>query len=580
MKPEKERRRWEREELSPPLVTVVHEIDGLGDDTGGEPVIAELHSISPGGAMLTSGKELIRGSRICLHVYHKASKKWENLRAVVVASDPTGAGCGHLVRVEFLHADHRERPCLFHTQVRAKPLPADVEFLLNTPMFKAIPAQAVCPLLNQMTRRALRAGQRLMTQGEDGETFFVIQEGYCTVSVERAGDAQLINRLWEGDVVGEMAVLTGEPRGAHVDAESDLRLWEITRRQFDALAGEHPELRDFLTEMVTQRLESRHADPTRAVGKYLVEQKLGAGGWSIVYAGAHRVLDMPVAIKMMKHNLAMDEEFLENFRREARIIAGLNHPNIVQVYDIEEQYRTIFVIMEFLHGQSLEEVLENLGRLSASRTVDLLSQVCKGLAYAHDQGIVHRDIKPANLFIKPNDHVKIVDFGLACPVGSEDLDITGTLEYMAPEQLEGDPVDERTDLYSLGLTAHAMVCGRLPHPTDDHRRMVNLRLSKEIPDPALAAPGLHPGLAGFIRRACRRDPAERYANAREALADLAKLQREFGRREVPAATKKITTLVLSYDEGQRLELSRLLDRFSLQLFEMGVRIKTAEFEDL
>lgn len=576
----KDRRRWQRETLSPPMVTIVHETFGTGPDAQGEPIIAEMHSLSEGGAMLTACERLVRGSHVILQAYNLAEKKWLHFKAVVVANEVAPSGCTHLTRLEFLEQAPKQQPQSYRRGPGTKPLPAEVEFLLNTPIFKGIPSRAVCPFLNQMTRRTLSAGQRLMTQGDTGDTFFIIQEGYCTISVERNGDNQVINRLCEGDVVGEVAVLTGEPRGAHVDAESDLKLWEITRRQFDDLAEDYPELKDFLTELLTQRLESRHADPTRTVGKYLIEQKLGAGGWSLVYAGSHKILDMPVAIKMMKHNLAMDAEFLENFRREARIIASLNHPNIIQIYDIEEQYRTIFIIMEFLRGQSLEEIISNLGRLSQDRTINYLIQACRGLAYAHDQGLVHRDIKPANLFVKSNDQLKIVDFGLACPKGSEDLNITGTLEYMAPEQFEGNPVDERTDIYSLGLTAYKMVCGDLPHPKDDHRKMVDLRLNGTIPDPIISAPGTHEGLAGFIKKACRRDPNQRYRNAHEVLAELTALQTETDNGGELAKGTKIKTLVFSYSDDQHLALNRLLGDFSQKLFELGVRVKTADFEDL
>jgi eukaryotic-like serine/threonine-protein kinase len=582
MKPKNERRRWPRETLSPPRVGVVHLASGQEQEPGEATVITEVHSISPGGALLTAGSKLSRGSRLCLHVFEQGAGQWQTFQAKVALSELATSGDRHLARVEFTQEETPPRQCLQHLQASSAPQPKDVEFLLGTPLFQAIPQRAVCPLLNQVVRRGLPAGQRLMTQGDPGDNFYIIQKGYCTISVERGGEEQVVNRLWEGDVVGEIAVLTGEPRSAHVDADSDLELWEITGAQFDAVAEEHPELRDFLTELVTQRLESRHTDPTRTVGKYLVRQKVGAGGWSIVYAGSHQLLDMPVAIKMMKHNLAMDEDFLENFRREARIIASLNHPNIVQVYDVEERFRTIFVIMEFLQGQSLEGILTDLGRLSHERAVHFLNQICQGLAYAHGQGIVHQDIKPANLFVKPDDHVKIVDFGLACPLGSEDLDLTGTLQYMAPEQLEGDPVDERTDLYCLGLTAYEMVCGQPPHPSGDLNQMVNLRLSQEIPDPAQLVPGMPDALAGFIRKACRRDPAQRYANAREALAELASLNQEDGGNGGPPApaAKKITTLVMSYNDEQHLALNRLLDQFSSQLVELGVTVKAAEFEDM
>jgi len=235
---------------------------------------------------------------------------------------------------------------------------ADVKFLMRTALFDAIPDAARFHLLTAMRRVHVQAGERLIKQGDRGDCLYVIQAGTCSVALEKDGNLHPLAILRPGDTVGEMAVLTGEHRSAHVDAQTDMDLWRIGREEFEKICVEHPEIRHFLTGIVTLRFGRSRLTADRTVGKYLITSVLGQGGFSIVYQGRHTSLDMPVAIKMLKHNLAMDQTFLGQFRDEARIIATLNHENIVKVYDIEEMFRTVFIIMEFLDGTSVENILE------------------------------------------------------------------------------------------------------------------------------------------------------------------------------------------------------------------------------
>jgi serine/threonine protein kinase len=251
-------------------------------------------------------------------------------------------------------------------------------------------------------------------------------------------------------------------------------LWSLTREQFDSVCTEYPDLLDFLTELVTHRFSTEKFTASRTIGKYLINEVIGRGGWSIVYKGLHTGLNMPVAVKMLKHDMAMNVEFAEKFHNEARIVALLNHENIVRVYDIEELFRTIFIIMEYLEGVPLDFVLEKMPRLPVTKILDVLLQVCNGLSYAHDQGIVHQDIKPANLFIQSDGMARIVDFGLSCPRGTIDCSLPGTVYYMSPEQVLGESVDERTDIYSLGILAYEMVSGQRPYPEDNLYDLMDL----------------------------------------------------------------------------------------------------------
>ena len=314
----------------------------------------------------------------------------------------------------------------------------------------------------------------------------------------------------------------------------------------------------------------------RIISKYVIKHTLGQGGWSTVYQGVHTGLDRPVAIKMMKHDMAEDSDFLNQFRNEAKIIAQMSHKNIIQVYDIEELYRTIFIVMERLEGESLKELLKQVGYLPAPRAVDFLIQICSGLAYSHEKGIVHQDIKPGNIFVLPDDQIKILDFGLACPPGTEDMGLPGTVYYMAPEQIEGDPVHPRTDIYCLGITAFEMITGKRPYPEEDLAALMNMHLNQDIPDPAELVPELPQGLRKFILKACRRQPAERYQNMSQVLKDLRPLARQIysRQRQTDLVLPKTTTLKIDYQNKHQQALDRLLVEFSLKVNELGAHLKT------
>jgi serine/threonine protein kinase len=291
---------------------------------------------------------------------------------------------------------------------------------------------------------------------------------------------------------------------------------------------------------------------------------------------------MPVAIKMLRHDMALDPEFSEKFRFEARTIAQFNHENIVKVYDIEELYRTIFIIAEYLEGMPLDYILEKLPKLPVSRVLDILLQVCAGLNYAHKQGIVHQDIKPANIFVQPDDRVKIVDFGLACSPGAMESGLRGTIFYAPPEAINGKPPDERVDIYSLGITAFEMITGQKPFPEDDINNMIDSRLNEDTPDPAQFVPDLPEELREFVRRATQRDPADRYKSISDALADLKPLatQMDIKRQPQLRESRKMISLFLFFEDEHELTLKRLVEDFSQQLGQIGAELRSAEFKDL
>ena len=458
---------------------------------------------------------------------------------------------------------------------------SDYQFFRETDLLKSISRDSVCPILNCITFKHVKAAERFMIQGESGDDCFIIQKGTCVINVEKDGELIPVARLREGDIVGEMALITGERRSAHVDAETDMQLWRLTKAQFDAVSGLYPDLRNFLTDLVTKWFETRTITAERRIGKYLITEILGSGGFSIVYRGVYEALRMPVAIKMMKHDLATDSDFIKKFREEARTIAKFNHENIVHVYDIEERYKTLFIIMEHLDGMSLRTLLKRMIKLPSKQVVDYLLQVCAGLQYAHAKEVVHQDIKPGNLFILPNGKIKILDFGLVSPCGVES-NFTGTPYYMSPEQIDCLSVDARTDIFALGLTAYEMVTGQRPSAEMDAWEVMDLRLKQDIPDPARVVPDLPAALRKFILKACARDLDQRYQNVFGIIKDLQPLAIDHGPavKAGTSANRKMATMFLLYKDEHQPELNRMMEDFCERVNELGVSCRAADFKEI
>ncbi len=542
-------------------------------------VFVDVTDCSECGAHLQVPFQLPEGAMFTLSMPDNATGQWMTRAARIVWSrtDASGDFCSG---IEYLDHDHGCQPLSMREADPRKPAPADLSFLLHAALFQAVSRKGLCLLLNTLHKTTVSAGERIISRGEPGECLYLIQKGTCVVFVEQDAAVQRIARLKQGDVVGEMAVLTGEPRTANVDAETNMVLWKLAGSQFDALAESHPDLRLFLTEIMANRFDSSVFVGDRTIGKYVLSNKIGQGGWGIVYRGMHKLLKMPVAVKMMKHDMAMDPEFLENFRQEAEIIARMRHPNIVSVYDIEEIYKTIFIIMEYLEGVSLKELMERVGPMPAERCVNILLQVCDGLACAHVYNIIHRDIKPANIILLEQDLVKLLDFGLACAPGTEDMDIPGTVYYAPPEQIEGRPVDFRSDIYAMGMMAYEMACGERPFPENSLAEIMDMHCNLDIPDPWMLVPELPRQFRDFIIKCCRRDPQERYHSMQQAKNELLAARGEYPLPLATAAERGVKSLLLVHSSEQEQALKILLEDFGNKAAELGVSLLLSEFKNV
>jgi len=484
-----------------------------------------------------------------------------------------GTFCGG--RIQGTYAEKRDSclSCSFYHLVQAEEGTAN----LRTKFLRFVSQDAHSPLLEGMRFKHIKAGERFIAQGDPGDEAYIIQRGACMVIVEKDDHLHPVGHRGEGDIVDIAAILTGEPRAAHVEAETDMDVWVLDKTQFDNISQKEPELQDFLTELVAERFDSRRPIADRTIGKFVATDIIGRGGYSIVYKGVHASLNMPVAIKMMRHNLVSNPDFLANFRNEAKIIAGLNHDNIIRIYDIEERFRTVFLITEYLQGESLQSLLQRLKRIPPRLATSLLIQICSGLDFAHRKGIIHRDINTANIFVQTNDRLKILDFGIACPAGTDDYILGGAFPYLAPELFDGEPSDERSDIYALGITAYEIITGQRPYPEDDAGLLIKLHRTQDIPDPAEMVPDLPEALHRFIVKACRRNPAERYRHVQQVLEDLLYLRDEAAHQyqQPDTGRNRMTTVFLSYQDGHQQSVEGLLEEFGDKARQLGIELKTS-----
>jgi serine/threonine-protein kinase len=262
------------------------------------------------------------------------------------------------------------------------------------------------------------------------------------------------------------------------------------------------------------------------LGKYRLGRRLGQGGMGVVYEAEDTVLKRRVAIKVLPDSAAADAETMRRFVREARSAGRLNHPNVITIYEVDQRDGMYYLVMELIEGGSVQDRLQANGTIPWQEATHILADACRGLAAAHVAGLIHRDLKPANLICTREGRVKLADFGLARPVQPSSAGITvpgavaGTLDYMSPEQCRGEPLDGRTDIYSLGATYFALLTGRPPYPRDGSLEVMFAHCSQPIPDPCAGNPDIPRGCAAVVRRALAKYPAERYASATEMLSQL------------------------------------------------------------
>jgi eukaryotic-like serine/threonine-protein kinase len=266
-------------------------------------------------------------------------------------------------------------------------------------------------------------------------------------------------------------------------------------------------------------------------GRYRIMRKLGAGGMANVYLAEDQELGRRVAIKILNDRHAGDDQFIERFRREAKNAAGLSHPNIVSIYDRGEAEGTYYIAMEYLDGRTLKELIVSRGPAPIKTTIEYARQILAAIGHAHRNGIVHRDIKPHNVVVDPDGRLKVTDFGIARSGASQMTEagsIIGTAQYLSPEQAKGAPVDQRSDLYAVGVVLYEMLTGKVPFSGDTPLEIAMKHLSKVPEPPSKLRPEISEDLDMIVLRALAKDPDERYQSAEEMAADLSRVARGLG----------------------------------------------------
>ena len=282
-------------------------------------------------------------------------------------------------------------------------------------------------------------------------------------------------------------------------------------------------------------------------GRYELEELVGSGGMSSVYRAHDRLLDRTVALKVLHQQYSDDAEYVERFRREARSVASLSHPNIVTIIDRGEHGDRQFIVFEYVDGENLKRLIERVGPAPVATALELGIQIAQGLSFAHQQGLVHRDVKPQNVLLNGDLRAKVTDFGIARSLDvqhgmTQTGTVLGTSDYIAPEQAQGQRVDECTDVYSLGVVLYELLTNEVPFPGENFVAVAMRHINEEPPSVRERRPDVSPRLDAAVRRAMAKRPEDRFpsmaAFAAELQACLAEAQETGTKIAAPAGPKK------------------------------------------
>ncbi|MBQ8151417.1 MAG: Stk1 family PASTA domain-containing Ser/Thr kinase, partial [Firmicutes bacterium] len=291
-------------------------------------------------------------------------------------------------------------------------------------------------------------------------------------------------------------------------------------------------------------------------GRYELFERIGEGGMSVVYKAKDKLLNRFVAIKILKPEFIHDSKFIDSFRRESQSAASLSHPNIVNIYDVGREGNIHYIVMELIEGRTLSDYIKAQGAMSYPKVIALAKQIASALSFAHKNHIIHRDVKPHNVMLTPNGTAKITDFGIAKAVNSATIvdnteGIIGSVHYFSPEQARGGYVDEKSDIYSLGIVMYEMITGKVPFNGDNPVNIALMHINGEMVPPSQVVSGVPPALEHIILKCTDKYPVNRYASADElieALNNLEFVDSIVGSGILPKDERKIAES--DYEEGE------------------------------
>jgi serine/threonine-protein kinase len=314
--------------------------------------------------------------------------------------------------------------------------------------------------------------------------------------------------------------------------------------------------------------------------RYRLDAQIGSGGMSTVYRAFDTVLERPVAIKLMHRDIASDSDQLERFRREARAVARLNHPHIVQVIDAGEDDNTPYIVLEYVEGETLKDRIRRLGRLPVGEAIAYAIEIARALGAAHEHAIVHRDVKPQNVLVDSEGSAKVTDFGIARTLTEEGLTadgrVLGTTDYVSPEQALGQPVTGQSDIYSLGVVLYEMLTGEVPFKGPNQVAVAMKHVREDLPDVTLRRPEISAALAAVVDRATDKDLDRRYLDAGTLASDLEEVLAIESARAGHASGEATTVLrTLPGDTRRRLPLRLRIPRVVVALALLAAAVAVA-----
>ena len=302
--------------------------------------------------------------------------------------------------------------------------------------------------------------------------------------------------------------------------------------------------------------------------RYEIIKSIGEGGMANVYLAYDTILDRRVAIKVLRGDLSNDEKFVRRFQREALSASSLSHPNIVEMYDVGEDNGIYYIVMEYIEGKTLKQLIKKRGSITLSEAIDIMLQLTDGISHAHDSYIIHRDLKPQNILIKEDGTIKITDFGIAMALNSTQLtqtnSVMGSVHYLPPEQASGKGSTIRSDIYSMGILFYELLTGSLPFKGDNAVEIALKQMRDDIPSIRKKNPAIPQSVENVVLKATAKNPKNRYADAKEMHADLLtvlsdervdekRIEFKYPEHEVDDSTKSITTVKKKTEEEEEGE---------------------------
>ena len=310
--------------------------------------------------------------------------------------------------------------------------------------------------------------------------------------------------------------------------------------------------------------------------RYEIIRAIGEGGMANVYLGYDTILDRNVAIKILRGDLSNDEKFVRRFQREALSASSLAHPNIVEMYDVGEDDGLYYIVMEYVDGKTVKQLLKKRGNLTISETIDIMLQLTDGMSHAHDSYIVHRDLKPQNIMIKDDGQIKITDFGIAMALNSTQLtqtnSVMGSVHYLPPEQASGKGSTIKSDIYSMGIIFYELLSGSLPFRGDNAVEIALKHMRDPLPSLRDDNPAISQSIENIIKRATAKNPKNRYDDARSMYEDLLTAMDEARMNEEPYQYK--------YPEHEEAQKKKRQEEKAKEANEMGISEADIEKEEV